>query len=198
MAQVIMARLYNTLPTLGQADLAFDKRESIFETLTALLAKYDGVFGLCLVHAHCKLADGEMMLAIGNISQPVRSSDAGTHYPERWLSSGEPYEFTDRATTEPPMNLVHEFRQIVEAAQLQDVLGLYHIDKSKDIVPVLEWTDGRKNLTREMTQEDLLGKPVQTAWDFGRGDPVTMGCRIYCDTRVTRSGLKNVHKGKII
>jgi hypothetical protein len=33
---------------------------------------------------------------------------------------------------------------------------------------------------------------VQTAWDFGRGDPITMACTIVCDTNTTRSG--SAHK----
>ncbi|KAI9814486.1 MAG: hypothetical protein M1832_005892 [Thelocarpon impressellum] len=197
MAEV--AGIYNTLLTLEEADLAFTKREPIFEAMTALLAKHDGSHGLCLVHSHCKLVEGEMMLATGNISQPVQSSDAVPFYPERWLSSGMPFELTVRPTVEPPTALVAEFKRIVFEVGLQDVLGLYHMDGAKNAAPLIEWTEERENLTRDLTEKDLLLNPVQTAWLFGRGtgDPVTMACTLYCDTRTTRSGGKNVHKNNI-
>lgn len=53
---------YNTLASLGYADETFTNRQNIFEKVGSLLAAYPA-FGLCLVHAHCKLHDGEIMLA---------------------------------------------------------------------------------------------------------------------------------------
>ncbi|KAI1124892.1 hypothetical protein F5Y10DRAFT_284666 [Nemania abortiva] len=194
MAAKEVAPRYNALPTLGEADEGFANREPIFHTLAALLSQYNNIFGLCLVHTHCKLDEGEIMLAEGNVSRPVRVADSGLYYPERWLSNGEPYEFAVRVTDAPPKPLADAFDQIVKAAGLQRVLGLYHIDGGKDTVPMIEWTEGRKNLTRELTHDDRLAEPVQTAWDFGRGDPVTMACAMYCDVRMTRSGKKDVHK----
>ncbi|PMB67227.1 hypothetical protein BM221_006890 [Beauveria bassiana] len=58
---------------------------------------------------------------------------------------------------------------------------------------IIEWTEGRKNLTREIADDDKTGEPIQTAWDFARGDPVTMSCAIYCDQRTTRGA--STHKG---
>jgi hypothetical protein len=78
-----------------------------------------------------------------------------------------------RRTEKPPTELIDEFQRIVKDAKLQDILGLYHI----------EWTEGRKNLTREITDDDKTGEPIQTAWDFGRGDPetVTVGVSWECE-----------------
>ncbi|KAI1106982.1 hypothetical protein F4804DRAFT_329728 [Jackrogersella minutella] len=197
MAEV--ASLYNSLPTLGEADEQFVNREAMLRALATLLAQYEYAFGLCLVHAHCKLSDttelaeGEIMLAAGNVSQPKLMEHTPTYYPERWLSTGEPYEFTVRRTEKPPTELIEEFQRIVRDAKLQDILGLYHIDGEKDAPAIIEWTEGRNNLTREITDDDKTGEPIQTAWDFGRGDPVTMSCTIYCDQRTTRGS--SVHKG---
>lgn len=156
MAEV--ASLYNSLPTLGEADEQFVNREVMLRALAALLAQYKYAFGLCLVHAHCKLAEGEFMLAKGNISQPKLIEHAPTYYPERWLSTGEPYEFTVRVTEKPPTELIDEFQRIVEDAKLADILGLYHIDGGKGAPAIIEWTEGRKNLTREITDDDKTGR----------------------------------------
>ncbi|KAI0102612.1 hypothetical protein GGR51DRAFT_562532 [Nemania sp. FL0031] len=186
--------LYNSLPTLGEADEAFTNRERVFRDLAALLARHKNIFGLCLVHAHCQLDEREIMLTEGNVSQPVQAAKVGSCYPERWLSNGDSYEFIVRETEEPPKDLADDFDRIVKIAGLRRVLGLYHINGAKDAVPTIEWTEGRKNLTRQLTQEARSAGPVQTAWDFGRRDPVTMACAIYCDTRTTRSEEPNVHR----
>ncbi len=111
------------------------------------------------------------------------------------LENGTPYEFTTRQTDEPPLDLVGDFHRITKDVNLQDVLGFYHIEGGKDAPAIIEWTEGRKNLTRKLTEDDKSARPVQTAWDFGRGDPITMTCTIVCDTRTTRSGNANRHKG---
>ncbi|KAI1399453.1 hypothetical protein F4819DRAFT_464966 [Hypoxylon fuscum] len=190
-----VAQLYNTLPTLGDADEKFVNREGVFKVVATLLAEYGHVFGLCLVHAHCKLAEGEIMIEKNNISQPEELENAGAYYPDRWLASGEPYEFTVCQTQAPPKTLVDQFHQLTKEAKLEDVLGLYYVDGPIEDPAIIEWTDGRKNLTRTMKEEDKAADPVQTAWNFARGDPVTMACTKWCDTRTTRSGENNVHKG---
>ncbi|KAM3517017.1 hypothetical protein NHJ13051_009370 [Beauveria bassiana] len=195
MAAAVVAHLYNTLPTLGHADDQFVNRDSVFEQLAELLAKYDNAFGICLVHSHCKLADGEIMLAKEDISEPVQLALIEQYYPERWLANGTAYEFSTRKTDDPPQDLVDEFYRITHGFGLQNILGFYHIEGSQDAPAVIEWTEGRKNLTRAMTEEDKSAQPVQTAWNFGRGSPITMACTIVCDTRTTRSGESNVHKG---
>ncbi|AEO68435.1 a10b265c-8309-4604-9fbd-c5c4edfe3d6a [Thermothielavioides terrestris] len=192
--QVPVAHLYNTLPTLGDADARFVEREPVFKQLAKLLAQYNNVFGICLVHSHCKLDDTEIMLSKGNVSQPERLENIERFYPERWLANGTPYEFTTRQTEEPPRDLVDKFLDITRQFNLQDILGFYHIEGGKDAPALIEWTEGRKNLTRILTEEDKPAEPVQTAWDFGRGDPITMACTIVCDTRTTRSGNANTHK----
>jgi hypothetical protein len=194
--QAPVAHLYNTLPTLGYADTQFVEREPVFKQLAELLAKHNNVFGICLVHSHCKLDDTEIMLAKGDVSEPEKLANVEQFYPERWLANGTPYEFTTRQTEKPPQDLINTFLQITREFNLQDILGFYHIEGGKDAPAIIEWTEGRKNLTRILQEEDKSVEPVQTAWDFGRGDPVTMACTIVCDTRTTRSGNANTHKSK--
>ncbi|KAF4943499.1 hypothetical protein FGADI_13375 [Fusarium gaditjirri] len=188
------ATIYNQLPTLGEADERFTGRDEIFAKATTLLAEYGFTFGLCLIHAHCTLADNEIMLGKGNISQPEKVTDLTEYYPERWLPSGEPYEFTTRPTTSPPAALVEKLRLLTSQI---GVLGLYHIDKDESNDKMLERTEGRRNILTPYTEEDKAHEATQilTAWNLGSYDPVTMACNkvVVCDSRTTRNGA--VHKG---
>lgn len=187
-----IAKLYNALPTLEDADKLFVDRDRVFAAATSILAQYGNAFGICLVHAHCTVADDEIMLARGNISQPQKiSSLAEKYYPERWLASGEAYEFTTQPTTPPPPNLLDIFKQLAFPV---GVLGLYYID-NEDKGKMIEHTDGRMNILTPFvgTSEAPAVGYTETAWNLGKGDPVTMACVIVCDSRATRGGA--VHKG---
>jgi hypothetical protein len=136
-----LTTLYNSLPSVVEADRKFLCRDQIFSKLSSLLAAYGNKFGVCLVHRHCELEDGEMMVATGNITQPERNVEC---YPERWLATGEPYEFNRNPTRSPPRELFEEFQKIVDAV---DVLGLFYIQDEQRLAGVsVERTEGRKNI----------------------------------------------------
>jgi hypothetical protein len=50
------------------------------------------------------------MVASGHVSEPQRDVLC---YPECWLASGEPYEFTKELTVAPPAMLLTEFKAII-------------------------------------------------------------------------------------
>ncbi|KAI9833233.1 MAG: hypothetical protein M1826_000146 [Phylliscum demangeonii] len=184
-----VATMYNTLPSLSEAEVRFTDRPTMMKQVADLLAPYGGLFGLCLIHIHCTLAEGELMLAEGSVSKPVRQSDlTAPYYPDRWLPTGEAFEFTTRPTTEPPAELMAAFRRLTAAI---GVLGLYYIgtDKSE---PQLERTNGRQNVSRPFTDSDQSIPTTETAWDPTKDDPVTMACVMYCDSTITRT--KEYHK----
>ena len=103
-------QLYNSLPSLQESQARFRNRQEIFEKLSPLLSRFSNKYGVCLVHRHCTLEEGEKMVATGGISSPQR--DAKCH-PLRWLATGEPFEFTTEVTEPPPRELLESFRQIV-------------------------------------------------------------------------------------
>ena len=180
-----IAKMYNALPTLEDADKLFVDREGIFAAAATLLAQYGNAFGICLIHAHCTVTEDEIMLAHGNISQPKKVSSLDKFYPERWLPSGEAYEFTTRPTTSPPPALMDEFSQLTSHI---GVLGLYHVDnESKG--KMIEHTEGRTNILMPYvdTGKESTGDFTETAWNLGRGDTVTMACMIICDNIITRN-----------
>lgn len=153
-----LTAIYNSLPSVEKANARFDDREAMLQKLAPLLAKYDNQFGVCLVHAHCAIEDGEKMIARGNVSEPLRDTPC---YPERWLATGEPYEFNSEPTKTPPPELFDAFRAAIGDL---GVLGLFYIGKLADGI-LLEWTEGRKNITELRKPEELAGgEDIQTAW----------------------------------
>lgn len=153
-----MAALYNTLPSLGEAEERFVDRDAVFAAVSNLLAPYGSKFGLCLIHSHSTLYDGEIMLAQGDVSQPVLMSDTPSTsiYPDRWLPTGEAYEFTTQPTEAPPKELMAEFGRLTGSIS---VLGLYYAGTADHSIQ-LEWTDGRKKLSM-MPSTDPPTSPKQ-------------------------------------
>ena len=171
-AAIQVAALYNTLPSVEEANAVQFDRTRVFAELAILLAAYEYKYGVCLVHAHCKLEEGEVMVASGNVSQPERNAEC---YPERWLPSGDAYEFTKEPTAAPPVELISQFRAIVDGI---GILGLYAVAANEPAGVVKEWTEGRVNLTK--VEADPDPDAIETAWLPGKDQPITMNCTKQC------------------
>jgi hypothetical protein len=187
-------RHYNALPSLSEANQRFSDRATAFAAVEALFAKHPEGFGLCLIHTHCALTEGEIMLAFGAVSQPVPVSAAPEFYPERWLPSGEPFEFTTKPTTKiPSAAFLEDFRATFGS---DSVLGLCVLDDAeptdgdgdKRQVAQIEWTEGRKNKVREVTEDDMKANPIPTSWTIGDGIVTMTWCNQYCPSKTTESG----------
>ncbi|KAI9780937.1 MAG: hypothetical protein M1835_004379 [Candelina submexicana] len=170
-----VSAMYNTLPSLEDAEKRFIEREKVFATVGNLLAMYENAF-----------AEDEIMLARDNISQPENASLLKEYYPERWPPNGEAYEFTTKPTISPPADLMKEFNDLTSHI---GVLGLYYVANQHE-GRMIEHSEGRKNILNPFTDADeaRAANHTETAWNLGRGDPVTMTCVIVCDTISTRSG----------
>ena len=178
-----IAKIYNDLPTLAKADERFTNRETMFRALAKLLSVYENEFGVCLIHAHCTLSPGEIMLSTGDVSHPIQYEKAGVYYPERWLPNGEPFEFTKELTRAPPSELFEAFQKLTKS---NGVLGLYYANGNE--TPCLEQTFGRSNYKKPLNEVRPADSTIETGWNLGKGQPVTMACVITCDTRSTRAG----------
>ncbi|KDR68298.1 hypothetical protein GALMADRAFT_1354777 [Galerina marginata CBS 339.88] len=175
-----VASLYNSLPSVEEAATKFINRAHIFLKLASLLAEYEHKFGVCLVHAHCKLEEGEIMVSSGNVTQPERDVEG---YPECWLASGEPYEFTKKPIASPPPELFSQFREIVDGI---DVLGLYAVSAPPSSGILREHTDGRKNITTIVASADP--QDIETAWLPGVVNPILRSCSRACVYDPIRGG----------
>jgi hypothetical protein len=163
--------MYNNLPTISQADAHFVDRDITFAQLAPLLSKYNHQFGICLLHAHCALNPGEKMIATGDVCEPVDPPTGFRYYPERWLSNGEPFEYTTSPTSSPPAELLSEFKRVVGGA---GVLGLYFAGAS-DGELWIERTEGRRNIMEVVSR---LENPeaIETAWLPGTANLVRAVC----------------------
>jgi len=139
--------LYNNLPSLQEARERLVSipggPENVLKALAPVL-KYNPEFGICLVHAHCTLDNGEKMVSSGRVSEPA-IVEPGECYPERWLANGDPYEFSSTPMVEggsPPSDLVQRFHNRLESiaeslnsetgsngtkVDLSGLLGIYYV-----------------------------------------------------------------------
>jgi len=98
------------------------------------------------------------MVADDKISQPERVKDSEC-YPERWLVTGEAYEFNRKETISPPQKLLEEFRTIVGDVK---VLGLFYAYEREGGI-ALERTEGRRNII-EIVPHHTPRRALTTAW----------------------------------
>ncbi|KAK1579902.1 uncharacterized protein LY79DRAFT_563237 [Colletotrichum navitas] len=112
------------------------------------------------------------MYAQGDTARPVKVASLSEYHAERWLPSGPPYEYTSRLTVAPPADLLESFSELVSGI---GVLGLYHIDTESG-GKMIERTEGRMNSLSPYDGSDGAesGDHLETAWNLGKGDPVTM------------------------
>ena len=160
-------QLYNNLPSLQEAQARFHNRQEIFEKLSPLLTRFSNKYGVCLVHRHCILDEGEKMVATGNVTQPQRDIEV---HPLRWLATGEPFEFTTDVTEPPPRELLESFQQIVGN---QNILGLFYVHERDRTGGVLaERTEGRKNIVQIIPQPN--SNSIVTGWINGQNGLVAL------------------------
>jgi hypothetical protein len=159
----IQAR-YNRLYSLEEANAKFMKHDpkQLLPTLAPFLKKYDYKYGVCLIHRHCELQDGEIMISTGNVTKPERVTE---YYPDRWLVTGEPYEFSDEPSEPPSQDLLEEFRNLIPGV---DVLGLFFVREiPEDGYILMETTHGRKNVLNLIKLDDpnpKLAASIDACW----------------------------------
>jgi len=176
--------------------------------LGPLFKKYPQ-FGICLIHAHCKLEPGEKMVSTGRISEPKIINEEPC-FPERWLSSGDQFEFSSSPTIKEgsvPMELLEGFQSRLKSFgpnDLSDLLGLCYVHdadsdssdadsddltKKNDDIVWLERTEGRTNILEPMPKEKV-SNAIPATWyiscDENMDDPnfksnvvVSVKCRCY-------------------
>jgi hypothetical protein len=143
-----IAALYNTFPSLEEADEKFSNRERIFPMLVAVLSGYEDKFAVNLVHSHGKLEEGEKMVATGLINQPMKDVEC---YPDRWLPTGQAYGFNTQPTESPPEDLLGKFKAVVDTMDPVDGVGVLAMSYLKNL-PVapgevyMERTEGRADI----------------------------------------------------
>jgi hypothetical protein len=163
--------LFNTLPSLDQANKKFSNRKSIFPMLVAVLSGYEDKFGINLVHRHTTLDKGEKMVTIGNVTKPMKDVKC---YPERWLVTGQAYVFNTEPTESPPEELLEKLKAVVDTVGYiggVGVLGLAYIKnhpKAGSGKVRTEKTEGRADIMEDVpkNQKDMM----ETCWNSVDGE----------------------------
>ena len=94
-----------------------------------------------------------------SISQPEK--DGQDVYPERWLATGEAYEFSREQTPSPPEELFVNFRKVIGDVE---VLGLFYLHHGGIDVVERERTEGRRNITDIVPRNGTLRDTITTGW----------------------------------
>jgi hypothetical protein len=148
-----IAALYNTLPSLDQANKKFSNREHIFPMLAAVLTGYEDKFAINLVHRHSILKEGEKMVTIGNITEPMKDVEC---YPDRWLATGQAYVFNTKPTESPPEDLLEKFKAVVDTVGYIGGVGVLGLGCLKNLPEAgqgqtcTEITEGRADIVKHV------------------------------------------------
>ncbi|KAJ7447549.1 hypothetical protein B0H11DRAFT_365644 [Mycena galericulata] len=181
------AKLYNALPLINEARDTFSANDHIIPHFWPLLRKFEGKFGVCLVHRHCTILDEERMVADGPVTEPLVTDKC---HPISWLKTGEPFEFSLQPTECPPDSLLSEFRQIVGGLS---VLGIFYVPEEdrKGFRYGFEHTRGRKNIMR---YEDV----VTTAWRLSGDILGPPRCCNVCTDSTHRCSSESPHADNLV
>lgn len=169
-------KVYNELPSIQTAYKKFSgNKDATIASLIPLISKYNNKYGVALVHKHVVLEPGEVILSNANdVAEPVIAP--AVHHPERWLASGEAYEFSSKNVGDaPPPEFFSEFRKIVGD---DTPLGVFVVDKGASGEKT-EIIDGRKSILKPGPPASNPEKYVPAAWVPGT-DIVYSNCYFIC------------------
>ncbi|EKD03069.1 hypothetical protein A1Q2_02518 [Trichosporon asahii var. asahii CBS 8904] len=142
-----MMAYYSGLPSVNEAhrsleDVQFD---AIKADVGHLLAHFGDSFGMCLVHHHFDLLDGEVMAeGEDGVCKPRLTASGDKFYPKRFDRHGKAYEFSTVPQEPVPEVLFQAFRTLVPETVH---LGLYSRqgdDEDADVVEVTEANDSER------------------------------------------------------
>ncbi|KAF8165649.1 hypothetical protein B0H34DRAFT_794019 [Crassisporium funariophilum] len=183
------ALFYSSLPNIDDAHRAFVDRDILLK-LVPIFANHKD-FGVCLVHRHTVLEEGELMVTRGRVTQPERITDA---YPHSWVRSGKPFEYNAVWTPDLPQTLLQDFQKIVaeesggvNTVDGMSVLGICYAPQFEEAVRgdiLVERTEERANIIDivELTEELELKNTIPTSWLPAKATccevPVACRCRV--------------------
>ncbi|PMD59494.1 uncharacterized protein K444DRAFT_562381 [Hyaloscypha bicolor E] len=206
--------VFNTLPSLHDADAEFKERNAAAIMKTALAGiftkyKVEGFLGVQLLHRHFRLENDERLVDAGGASVPW--SNEGSEaldsriLPVSWAFEGEayhPYEFKFVPPTqelhEPvvPEPFLAEFNEALKAHDLQGVLGIRSLKPGFGNKPEMEITNGRSNVTFDYDSDAAEDdNAIEASWAFSGDGILTTAtfCTSYCSGRSDYGGHNKYH-----
>ena len=212
--QPYSSSVFNTLPSLHDADAEFKERNAAAIMKTALadiFTKYnvEGLLGVQLLHRHFRLENDERLVDAGGASIPW--SNEGSEaldsriLPVSWAFDGDvyhPYEFKFVPPTqdlhEPivPEPFLFEFNEALKAHDLQGVLGIRSLKPDFGNKPEMEITNGRSNITFDYDSDAAENdNAIEASWAFREDGILTAAtfCTSYCSGRSDYGGHNKYH-----
>jgi hypothetical protein len=202
--QPYSSSVFNTLPSLHDADAEFKERNSaaiVNSFLGGIFTKYNvnDLLGVQLLHRHFRLDNDERLVDVGGASVPWSNDGSevldSRILPVSWAFEGDayhPYEFRfvpptqelhEPVVTEP---FLFEFNEALKAHNLQGILGIRSLKPSHAKKPEMEITKGRSNITFDYDSDAAEDdNAIEASWAYsGAGIYATASfCTSYCSSR---------------
>lgn len=178
------AQHYNSLP--GIEDAGSGLKPSDIEQLTAAVGnvfvkhQVQSLFGIILLHNHFPLDEDEMLVNIGSVAIPWKTSSLAQELRDvkgsswRFTDKGlAPYEFVHDTATRLNIDgfqsFLSELRAVLERLGLVEKLGVCAFSRGDlDVATQVEFTQGRANITLpfDIAPEQGQNKSVEAVWQF--------------------------------
>lgn len=175
---------YNSLPNI--ADAGSSLKPADIALLTTVVGqvfvkhKVQDIFGIILLHNHFSLDENEILVNIGPVAVPWKTSSLIEQQRDvrgsawRFIEQGiAPYEFTYDVSSQPDVGgfqpFLSELRALLDRLGLLEKLGICvltggHLDSTTQV----EFTQGRANITLpfDIAPEDGPNRSIEAVWQF--------------------------------
>ncbi|KAI1175976.1 hypothetical protein F4777DRAFT_597917 [Nemania sp. FL0916] len=178
------AQHYNSLPSIADASSSLNSTE--IDQLTTTIGqvfikhKVQNLFGIILLHNHFPLDEDEVLVNIGSVAVPWKTTSLAKQFRDvrssawRFIEQGiAPYEFVYDVSSRPDVSgfqpFLTELRALLGHLGLMGKLGLCVLT-SEDLNSntQVEFTQGRANITLpfDIAPEGGPNRSIEAVWQF--------------------------------
>lgn len=178
---------YNSLPSIADAGISLQPADiSLLTTMIGqVFVKHEvqNLFGIILLHNHFSLDENEILVNIGSVAVPWKTTSRAEQLRDvqgsawRFTERGvAPYEFAYDVNSLPLPDVsdfqpfLSEFRVLLDRLGLTGKLGICAFREGEDLdsTTQMEFTQGRANITLpfDIDPEDGPSRPIEAVWQF--------------------------------
>lgn len=178
------AQQYNSLPSIADAGTSLKPEDIaiLTSTIGQVFVKHEvqNIFGIILLHNHFSLDVDEMLVNIGSVAVPWKTSSLATQLRNvrgsawRFTEQGvAPYEFAYDVAPGPDVGgfqpFLSELRALLQHLGLAEKLGICAFTREdQDTTTQVEFTQGRANITLpfDIAPQDGPDQSIEAVWQF--------------------------------
>lgn len=178
------AEHYNSLPSIMDAGTNLKPADISLLTTTIgqVFVKHEvqNLFGITLLHNHFSLDENEILVNIGSVAVPWKTTSLAGQLRDvkgsawRFTEQGvAPYEFAYDVTVLPDVSdfqpFLSELRVLLDRLGLTEKLGICAFrGQDLDSTTQVEFTQGRANITLpfDIAPEDGPNRSIEAVWQF--------------------------------